>query len=635
MVEHVCHVATDGSADRTHIEGVTCPQVQTAAERAPVRLYDIHLFAEAEVRAGEGVVAVVAVIERVFAAYAEAFEGFEEDTEVSGGLRLSAYMDTFHVYLRPCVVGCAYLGALSVRRHREAVFVIGAAYHAVAIPFPVAYREHSAQLQPFGRTGFGFELDTHMARIDARHVHIEPGLVRVAQVAVFGHALVHPFGEIAVHVDRSVLVLEPVTDLHGSDLLVLGFVIDGIGGADRHVYRLVFRRTADKAGVEEDVVPFGELVIDTSLDSTADAYHRVACGDVVVVVAVLAPVMVEAHRAVDEGGEVVLAVFQAAEESFLYDSTCIVAVGDVAHAEFLVHPCVVVAFGVVLRQDGRTVGVDIITAAEEVADHRLVDTLVPPYVHAGGQLQTVEEFLIVGRDESHPVVVVSVLADDEFRPVFGGGIDLLHHAVVEHAGDGVAEGGCHHAVVCTPCEVAIAVSRVQSVLGGASEAASDRGIYGSGQAAEVVNLPYVVETDLRLVVLVVVRTRLLAAFVASVGRVVLAAVHAGGHVLRHAVPFRQRQRARRARRTGPVPLRSTETGEGELVVLVDSFGDIGEIAVSLESRSLDISVTPRAASHDGNRPAADRWRRRTALCCSRRFPWRTRANRLSWRQYRV
>ena len=232
-----------------------------------------------------------------------------------------------------------------------------------------------------------------------------------------------------------------------------------------------------------------------------------------------------------------------------------------------------------------------------------MDTLVPPYVHAGGQLQTVEEFLIVGRDESYPVVVVSVLAYDEFRPVFGGGIDLLYHAVVEHAGDGVAEGGCHHAVVDTPCEVAITVSRVQSVLGVASEAASDRGIYGSGQAAEVVNLPYVVQTYLGLVVFVVVGARLFAAFVASVGRVVLPAVHAGRHVLRHAVPFRQRQRARRARRTGPVPLRSTEAGEGELVVVVDALGDISEIAVSTKACTLYVSVTPSAATHDGECPA--------------------------------
>ena len=111
-----------------------------------------------------------------------------------------------------------------------------------------------------------------------------------------------------------------------------------------------------------------------------------------------------------------------------------------------------------------------------------------------------------------------------------------------------------------------------------------------------------VETDLRLVVLVVVGTRLITAFVDTVGRVVLATIHAAGHVLCHPVPLSEGQRTRRTGRTGPVVLRCTETGETELMVLIDTFGDIGKIAVSGEACSLDITVTPGAATEDRDRP---------------------------------
>ena len=112
-----------------------------------------------------------------------------------------------------------------------------------------------------------------------------------------------------------------------------------------------------------------------------------------------------------------------------------------------------------------------------------------------------------------------------------------------------------------------------------------------------------VQADLRFVVLVVVRTRLLAVFTDTVGRVVLTAIHAARHILCHAVPLGQGQRTRTTCRTGPVPLRSTETGQTQLMVVVDTLGDVREIAVALKTGTLDVTVAPGAATHYRDCPA--------------------------------
>ena len=97
---------------------------------------------------------------------------------------------------------------------------------------------------------------------------------------------------------------------------------------------------------------------------------------------------------------------------------------------------------------------------------------------------------------------------------------------------------------------------------------------------------------MRFVVTVVVRTFLLALTVITVRRVVGAVVTAVRHVFLDVIPLRKGQCTRTARRTLPVPLRSTETGEGQLVFVIDTLGDIDEIAVTAVTRSLYITVTP-------------------------------------------
>ena len=112
-----------------------------------------------------------------------------------------------------------------------------------------------------------------------------------------------------------------------------------------------------------------------------------------------------------------------------------------------------------------------------------------------------------------------------------------------------------------------------------------------------------VEADLRLVVFVEVRTRLFATAVDAIGGVKTTIIHAAGHVFLHVVPLSEGERARRTRRTGPVLLRSTEAGERELMIGVDALSDIGEIAVTAEASTLNVTIAPRLAGHQRYSPA--------------------------------
>ena len=133
---------------------------------------------------------------------------------------------------------------------------------------------------------------------------------------------------------------------------------------------------------------------------------------------------------------------------------------------------------------------------------------------------------------------------------------------------------------------------VRTRFGGHTVATADGYIHRGGQGRFIIDLPNVVQRNMRLVVAVVVRTFLLAFAVVAVCRVIGAIVTAVGHVFLYVVPFSESQRTRTAGRTLPVPLRSTETGERQLVLVIDTLGYVCEIAVTAVTGSLNVTVTP-------------------------------------------
>ena len=80
-----------------------------------------------------------------------------------------------------------------------------------------------------------------------------------------------------------------------------------------------------------------------------------------------------------------------------------------------------------------------------------------------------------------------------------------------------------------------------------------------------------VQRYMRLVVTVVVRTFLFTLTVIAVRCVIGAVVATVGHVFLCVIPFSQRQSTRTAARTLPVPLWSTETGQTQLMLVVDTL----------------------------------------------------------------
>ena len=242
------------------------------------------------------------------------------------------------------------------------------------------------------------------------HIHIEWCLVLVLQVAILHHWLIEPFGEITIGANAYILILKAITYFYRSNFLVLSLVIDGIAGWYTHVDRLVHWCTADKSSIDKYIVVFSELIVDTSLDSTTDTRHWVASCNIIIVVAVGTPVVLTIYRSVYEGREVILAILQTCENTLLHDSTSVVTIGNTSDTNFLIYPTIVITERVVLCRHFESLWcIDEVVATHEIAQYGLVNTLIPTRIHTGGEVEAIEEFLIVCRNESYPVVIVTVL----------------------------------------------------------------------------------------------------------------------------------------------------------------------------------------------------------------------------------
>ena len=321
----------------------------------------------------------------------------------------------------------------------------------------------------------------------------------------------------------------------------------------------------------------------------------------VVVEAVLTPVVGVRQRSVDKRREFLHGVLQRGKRTFLHHVARVVAIDHVAHVQFLILPVGVGSVVVVLAVDAvHTSGVDEIVTAHHVADDSLVYALIVAQVNTRGHVQHIEEAVLIGAHQSVPVVIVAVLGKNQLRSVLRSSVQVFHCSVVERTVI-ATEDSRQHAVVGTARQVTVRIGAVGACLCRVTETATDTRVERGRKRRLVVDLPYVVQADLRLVVLVVVCTFLLAVVGVTVRRVVATVVHAVGHIFLHVVPLGQGERTARSARALPVTLRSTETCQRELVLLVDALRDVGEIAVSAVTRALDVSVTPyfRAQHRDG------------------------------------
>ena len=84
----------------------------------------------------------------------------------------------------------------------------------------------------------------------------------------------------------------------------------------------------------------------------------------------------------------------------------IVAIHDVAHAELLIYPCLIVGICIVCREHVATVWVDDIVASHEVNNLILVSTLIGAEVDTAIEIDVFCELGGICREESVPCMVV-------------------------------------------------------------------------------------------------------------------------------------------------------------------------------------------------------------------------------------
>ena len=169
-------------------------------------------------------------------------------------------------------------------------------------------------------------------------------------------------------------------------------------------------------------------------------------------------------------------------------------------------------------------------------------------------------------------MVVLRLCHHHDRTVLVVGVQFLYSAIVECAVS-LAELVLHHSLVCS-IPVGVRVSVVGIRLSAVSVSTADAHIEHGAQRRIVVDLPLVVEAQLRLVVNVIFGRAHLAVAVETVSRVILVVFHSP-HLLCH-LPVGESQRVFALE----VLLRSSEGSERELVLVVQTLGDVQEVCVA-------------------------------------------------------
>ena len=208
--------------------------------------------------------------------------------------------------------------------------------------------------------------------------HVDIAALLVVHRGGFGHCLVHPLGEVGIGCQVDILVLESVANLNGSNLLVLCIGVGNIGSRRGHEDSVgELRRTADIAGIQEDVVVRVDVVVHATFDVSAYKVHRfrasVLC---IVIVAVFAPIGGVVESGIHKRSPRFAAIFQLCEAACLEDMACVVAIADIAHAQVLVQPLGVCCRAVVRGVYLLTRSINIVVAVVQVHNHILVNTLI-------------------------------------------------------------------------------------------------------------------------------------------------------------------------------------------------------------------------------------------------------------------
>ena len=294
------------------------------------------------------------------------------------------------------------------------------------------------------------------------------------------------------------------------------------------------RSTRDVAHVEEQVRSFGHIVVSTSFSCETEEVDSLrALVSFVIVEAVDTPIASVRQRTRHESVELIDAILELSECALLVYVTIIVAVHDVAYSKFFVFPVRVQCRDVVFRFHVFTVSiVDEVSTIIEVDDFVCVFTYIVTYVDTSREFQTREDFVGVGRQQTIPHVVVDRLRHHHVRTSFASSIHLLDSSIVERT---ISFAEISEKLTIRRTIPHRAVGR-STTLARVARTTTDRHIERSRQRRFVVDLPLVVERNLRFVVSVGHRRTLLTIFVETINRIVAIFVFLASP-FSHFVPF--------------------------------------------------------------------------------------------------
>ena len=179
-------------------------------------------------------------------------------------------------------------------KRRAAVVV----YHtcSVAVPLPVADREHTVEVEPVERLCLNLKLYTLVQGVKTSHIDKSVDIINSRSL---GHSLVEPLCPVAVYINGEPLEAVAIANLQRHNLLVLSVRVGYVACHRCKEGTVVeLRSTADVASVEEHVVLVGDVVVGTTLYSEADVALGVRlCVLLVVEQAVVTPVRGVGERA--------------------------------------------------------------------------------------------------------------------------------------------------------------------------------------------------------------------------------------------------------------------------------------------------------------------------------------------------
>ena len=488
----------------------------------------------------------------------------------------------------------ACLSTVFLQRH---TLVIVSITGSIAVPFPITQREHTCNIQPFYRSNLHIQFHTFMQGIYTSHIHIVFSTFLIIQLTRFSHRLIQPFGPVSIDISSQPAVAETITQFERKHFFILSILVDGMTCIRLHESTIrEFRRTANITQVEENVMIFSNVVVSSTFCSKSEEANFIWFSmSFVVEQAVVTPISSIRQWTGNESRKFVFIEFALEESTFLHYMSVIITVNYITNTQLFIFPHRIGSCDIIFSQHITTSRVHEILTTVQVRNFIGMSSLVITEVYTTIEVDVLTELSGISRQQTIPVVIVLWQAHGKHRTIFTFRVDILDSSIVECT-IRITELSLKHTIVGT-FPILIRISVIFVTLSGITITTSDRNISNSTQRRFVINLPLMIQADLRFVVRVVLTgsaTTFVVKTVSWIIFIILNAIHFFSHF-----PVSNCQSAI----TLIVCLRSTKYCKRQLMSVIQSFWDIQEVVVAFKVKSLSISVTPVLRTQQSHSPS--------------------------------